>query len=420
MKSSTDFRIDFHGFYAIMSSNFEQSIQFCFIFMLSCQDTSIISNYSLKTVLDWTWAKYRELHFELCEINKKLITTHVLFDKDLVDAQINKILNAVRNLIKIYELFIQLNQTSDGFIELNKKVKVLNAFSLFCEHLLLFLDFDLLPEKIGRGFSYKQTDPCFCCGLSLVFASFFAKDENCVTSISKFFDFAHLQNCWAQRRKSVLFGQTNKYEHTFMIDTLLNECKPYVNTSCLVKTGTYPPKASHELLELLVECNLTTEIKQMILLYFMIDLKHNVSAIHVTKVYFKKKSFEPLQPPPPSPNQSFWLIFLFKIGKLIEFYCKVHSTKTNIYDLVNGFYSLDTNDTTNSYFSIRTCDMDSLEIHEKYRILFNMASSNKWQEALEYLWLFNDVLNADGKSSNDSELVELHSKLLTDIYLANK
>jgi hypothetical protein len=110
------------------------------------------------------------------------------------------------------------------------------------------------------------------------------KDENGVTSSSRVFGFTDLQNSWNQRRKSILFGQNKKYEYTFMIDTLLAECQSYANTSNFLKTGSYPPTSSHQLLELLVECNLTNDVKQMIFLYFLIDLKQNVSKVHVKKV----------------------------------------------------------------------------------------------------------------------------------------
>lgn len=112
-------------------------------------DTSILSNFSLKTVLDWTWIKFIDVKSELTFISKKLIEQMLVFDIKLKQTLMNN-LKLIKNLIHIYELFIQLNKSNEGFIELSKKLSILQSFELYCEHLNLCLEYNLLPEKISE------------------------------------------------------------------------------------------------------------------------------------------------------------------------------------------------------------------------------------------------------------------------------
>jgi hypothetical protein len=111
-------------------------------------DTSILSTCSLKTVLDWTWYKFKEIKNDLTIQSRKLIDETAIFDYRLKQIILNNS-KLIKNLIKIFELFIQLNKSNEGFVELNKKLNILQSFELYCEHLNLCLEYSLLPEKIG-------------------------------------------------------------------------------------------------------------------------------------------------------------------------------------------------------------------------------------------------------------------------------
>ena len=100
-------------------------------------------------MLDWTWYKFKEIKNEITNHSKRLFEELAIFDLKLKQIIANNI-KLIKNLIKIYELFIQMNKSTDGFIALNKKLNILQSFELYCEHLNLCNEYSLLPEKIGN------------------------------------------------------------------------------------------------------------------------------------------------------------------------------------------------------------------------------------------------------------------------------
>ena len=91
-------------------------------------------------------------------------------------------------------------------------------------------------------------------------------------------NFKIITNRWFKRRQEQSESEEeNKYPFTFMIDCLIEECKLNSNvTKFLIKESndTYPPRSINDLLEICLESNLSTKLKQIIILYVLCDLMH--------------------------------------------------------------------------------------------------------------------------------------------------
>ena len=102
----------------------------------------------LKTVVDWTWFKFKEIKNNVYTLSKNLFQEQSVFYSKLEQAVQNN-MKFLMNLLHIYEVFIELNKTADGKDALKKSKMVLQSFELYCEHLCLCIEHSLLPEIIG-------------------------------------------------------------------------------------------------------------------------------------------------------------------------------------------------------------------------------------------------------------------------------
>jgi hypothetical protein len=115
---------------------------------LASLDTSIISSKSLKSVVDWMWFRFKEIKNEVCVMSKHLFEELSVFDKQ-VEQVIKHNMKLVKNLLKIYDFLLNQKSTDDGRSSLNKSKIVLESFELYCEHLCLCIEHQLLPEIIS-------------------------------------------------------------------------------------------------------------------------------------------------------------------------------------------------------------------------------------------------------------------------------
>lgn len=104
-------------------------------------------------MLDWTWYKFKEIKNELINYSRRLFEGLSPFDDRIKFVIINNI-TLIKNLITIYDTFIGIKMSPDGLISLNKKLSVLQAFELYCEHMVLCIENGLLPEQIGNHKSF--------------------------------------------------------------------------------------------------------------------------------------------------------------------------------------------------------------------------------------------------------------------------
>ncbi|RNA06003.1 hypothetical protein BpHYR1_053722 [Brachionus plicatilis] len=261
---------------------------------LNNNETMIMADCSLGTVLDWAWSKVCVVKKELNNLNEKIclqLKNHFNrhptdpIERDNLSEFLNRENNMLDNLIQIFKQFIKLNSTSEGHDQLNKKLCSLESIKCFVEHLILFNKFELLLPPSASSHDTDLNDS------SCLFKNYLNEIEG---------NFKIIQNRCSKRR----LEQTNhKYPFTHMIDCLIEECRPFANVSKFflknkkqVKfsdqgnrcdsddlNSIYPPKSILELLEICLECNLSTKMKQMLILYVLSDLMHTEMSDSVKK-----------------------------------------------------------------------------------------------------------------------------------------
>lgn len=226
--------------YAILKSLWKLNLQ---------HDTSIISNLSLRSVLDWSWNKVVKIKSELNCLNRLISqqsngsyfpSSNRTLDRDDLAEFLQRENNLLDNLIQIYKQFIKLDTTSDGYAQLNKKLCLIESLKCYVEHLILFNKFDLLLAPKIQLPPADETVP----------SSGPADNDaelpkpNTIKNYTKEMEinFKIIQNRWLKRRQEAAEQQgqissTNGadilYPFTYMIDCLVEECKSYANVSKL-------------------------------------------------------------------------------------------------------------------------------------------------------------------------------------------
>ena len=213
-----------------------------------------------------------------------------------------------------------------------------------------------------------------------------------------------------------------------MIDCIVEECKLYAMTSkfltkslakqkkmeeknkeeCenIFESNSYPPHSINDLLELCLECNLSTQMKQIIILYVLCDLMHTELSPNVQK-YISRLINEYC-------STTFTLMSTgFDTSQSISWSKSVKSTSVKnmdtddshentscLFDFVNGLYLIDSGHVDSAFTYLRNTDLTFLEFFEKYFILYNSVHVKEYKIAAQYLWLFQK-LNVSSISTNE-------------------
>ena len=351
--------------------------------------------------------------------------------------------NLLISLVQIYKQLIKFNSTKEGQIQLNKKLCVIESIKFYVENLILFNDCDLiLPAKAHSDSSseldtFENQNPTLTNNLL----------NEIQTSLKNMFD------KWAQRRKgqddfSKLTDADKPYN--YLIDSFFDECKLYANVSKLftkqeeqneesLNTNVHIPKSFLELLEICLECNISTQMKQIIILYILYDMANSDISGDLHKNISKLISF--------SSNSSLSQSFHKSSESGIE---KDISISTSyILDLAYVFYLIDSHQIENAFKYLKSSDLSFLELFEKNYVLNNAVYLKEFKTASEYLWLFkfqigvplntrdlfNDSRVDKSLTGSDSSLLSdsksfvdktaqreyiMHQKLIITIYLSNR
>jgi hypothetical protein len=242
-------------------------------------DTTLLSEHSLKCVLDWSWSRLLKLKIEInntyktltVQANAYLTSTYssllstnefVIQSSEHLDELLARHNNMLENLVQIFKQFVKLptiNSNSAIHIELNKKLCCTQALKCFIEHLILFHKFDLiLPPCVTMPANVYEDD-------DLNVAASISNRKNYLNEMHV--NFKVIENRWTMRREqqrellkpiSTAPTSAQKYPFTYMIDCLIEECRPYalnarfldkptfVNAEQLnssVRYNSYPPKS---------------------------------------------------------------------------------------------------------------------------------------------------------------------------------
>lgn len=207
-----DYLLDTSQIYAILKS----------LWKLNTDETVIMSDYSLKTVLDWSWSKVCMVKKELNNLNEKIsvqLKNHFsqnpidLIEKDNLSEFLNRENNILDNLIQIFKQFLKLNSTNEGYEQLNKKLCVVESIKCYVEHLILFNKYELLLAPFVNSHEADLNDS------SCLFKNYINEIQG---------NFKIIQNRCAKRRQE---QSKEKYPFTYMIDCLIEECRPFANVS---------------------------------------------------------------------------------------------------------------------------------------------------------------------------------------------
>lgn len=243
------------------------------MWQLNVENTSIISDCSLKTVLDWSWSRVTKIKTELNNLSKlkhsnfkeissdrvfrnlKLINLGIV-GKNLA-AQISPVgrvpINAEQlstflarqnslldSLIQIYKQFLKMNASTsrEGIAQLNKKLCIVESIKFYVEHLILFHKFDMLIAPPSPSASQQQQE-----------ATSTTSTPNYLSDMQ--INFKIIENRWAKRRQEQVelenaITSSSSSEHanesadrnndlvypfTYMIDCLFEECRSYANVA---------------------------------------------------------------------------------------------------------------------------------------------------------------------------------------------
>ena len=195
-----------------------------------------------------------------------------------------------------------MSTTSDGHAELNKKLCAIESLKCYIEHLSLFHKFGLLlpppppatmcslaDENLAESREHETTEA----GSSRLPVR--NNNANFLNEMSV--NLKSINARWTRRRQDsqvAQIGEQTTYPFTYMIDCIIEECKMYANTSKFFvqanENAVYPPKSINDLLEICLECNLSTKMKQVVILYVLCDLMHTEQTPSVQN-YVKKATF---------------------------------------------------------------------------------------------------------------------------------
>ncbi len=183
---------------------------------------------------------------------------------------------------------MKLDTTNEGLAELNKKLCIIESLKFYVEHLTLFHKYDLLlmqtSNYVGDTSTISASDPQFI-------SKNYTKEmlANLKLISNRWIDRRNNQIEQSELIKNNITNQEidKKYPFTYMIDCLIEECLLFANTSKFFTknqiiriedetsySAIYPPKTLNQLLEVCLECNLSSKMKQVIILYALCDLMH--------------------------------------------------------------------------------------------------------------------------------------------------
>ena len=387
--------------------------------------------------------------------------------------------NLLDNLTQIFRHFLKLDTTSEGRAHLVKKLCMCESLKLFVEHITLFNKYDVLlpPSSSSSSSSSHVSDQQQQQQQQLEHRNFtletLATLKSIGVTVSRRSD-TDTDTSSVQPSSSKF---KSKYPFTYMIDCLLTECRQYAATSSFLTTGVYPPKSLIHLLDVCLECNVSTKMKQILVLYTLCDLMHTSAAAsadeqirplqhHMLKLInaycstkFTSMSANRLDssaPPlvststvdhtsnsssttttttPTSADATTSSSTTDKTTSTPTAATTTTATSSSLFDLVNAFYLIDARLMPRAFKYLRAADVNYLEAHEKYFILYDVASTGEFKTAAQCVWLFKK-LNANaalfgqfgtmGGGLDDLAAPALadaqqrmHFRLIVTIYLAN-
>jgi hypothetical protein len=140
-----------------------------------------------------------------------------------------------------------LDTTSEGYLELNKKLCVIESIKCYIEHLSLFHKYELLlPPSLSDNLT--DMDNSGGSALNVV------RNKNYVNEMDVNLKIMHSR--WVKRRSQEQADEssveTNKYPFTYMIDCIVEECRNYASTCSIFSLQpdpdnpnvlAYPPKS---------------------------------------------------------------------------------------------------------------------------------------------------------------------------------
>lgn len=226
--------------------------------------------------------------------------SHEIVERDDLSEFLQRQNNLLENLVQIYKHFEKLDTTNEGYAELKKKLCIIESLKCYVEHLILFDKFGLIlpvSPSLDENPNENVLNNCYINEMQI--------------------NFKIIENRWVKRRQEQLEylksinseqEQQQKYPFTYIIDCFIEECKLFANTSNLFakskaktvkfadesdeindfkSSNVYPPKSINELLEICLECNLSTKMKQILILYVLCDLMHTEVSPSVQKHVLK-------------------------------------------------------------------------------------------------------------------------------------
>ena len=360
--------------------------------------------------------------------------------------------NLLDSLVQIYKQFLKFNSTKEGHVQLNKKTCAIESIKFYVENLILFNQFNLILPAKSQSESSSDSD---------IFDSEANSPTTTTTNLLQEIQ-TSLKNTfhkWSHRRKEQSF--------TYLIDSFIEESKLHANVAKLFtkqdlieelneeneeyisNINIHSPKTFLDLLEICLECNLSTQMKQIILIYTLYDMANSDISADLHKNISKLiNSYATVNFTTTNSNSSLSQSNLHKSNESgIE--KDVSLSTSNILDLAYGFYLVDSQQLESSFKYLRTSDLSFLELFEKQYILNNAVYLKEFKIASEYLWLFqnkigvsfntseqfNDSYSCVDKSLGDSSLLArsksfmdkipqhehiMYQRLIITIYLSNR
>ena len=103
--------------------------------------------FTLKKVLR---NKDKLISIQANEHSLRILPNNDRVNREHLDEFLQRENNLIENLIQIYKQFIKLHASSEGHIQLNKKLCIIESFKCYVEHLMLFNKFDfILPPSMN-------------------------------------------------------------------------------------------------------------------------------------------------------------------------------------------------------------------------------------------------------------------------------
>jgi hypothetical protein len=168
----------------------------------------------------------------------------------------------------------------------------------------------------------------------------------------------------------------------------------------------YPPKSIIALLDICLEPNLSTKLKQVIVLYVLCDLMSTEVSppvqSHILKLInaYCSATFTLMSTSLDSSLSVPWSSSSTSIVAVSHNPTDNPNHSSCLFDLVNGLYLVDSRHIEKAFKYLRTAELSYLEAYEKYFILYNALSAREYKMAINYLWLFQK-LNTSSIASMD-------------------